>query len=209
MVTSIVTCRRHTHTHLSHIFNWSLLMMLGRLRPSSLSLLGNSHFSPLSSSSTAVFSTSSWGTDIADILNDADTQAKAQSSKNVAIGEGWKPFKTHSVVRPHELTYKARSKDSQSYRKQPAVGPSTAQARYNDPFYQLNLDPLSFATNPLVLSNFISEMGKIYGRSATGLTIKSQRKLGKAIRRAKMMGIIPNLSKPTDSWMFDTRKPRA
>ncbi|KIK06817.1 hypothetical protein K443DRAFT_129738 [Laccaria amethystina LaAM-08-1] len=186
-------------------------MMLGRLRPSSLSLLGNCHFSPLSSSSTAVFSTSSWETNaLIDILQSADatTQSKAHPSKSVATVDGWKPFKTHSVVRPHELTYKARSKNSRPFRKQPAiVGPSPAEARYNDPFHQLNLDPLSFSTNALVLSNFISEMGKIYGRPVTGLTTKSQRKLGKAIRRAKMMGIIPNLSRPSDSWMFDNRKP--
>lgn len=50
-------------------------------------------------------------------------------------------------------------------------------------------------------------MGKIYGRPVTGLTLKSQRKLGKAIRRAKMMGIIPNLSKTSDSWKYDSRKP--
>lgn len=39
-------------------------------------------------------------------------------------------------------------------------------------------------------------MGKIQGRSATNLTAKSQRLLGKSIRRAKHMGIMANLSRP-------------
>lgn len=38
-------------------------------------------------------------------------------------------------------------------------------------------------------------MGKIKSRAETGLTWKNQRRLGKAIRRAKMMGVIPVLSR--------------
>jgi small subunit ribosomal protein S18 len=65
-------------------------------------------------------------------------------------------------------------------------------------FYQLGLDPLSECQNPALLAGFLSEMGKIYGREVTGLTTKNQRRLGKAIRRAKMMGVIPILSSPPD-----------
>ena len=51
------------------------------------------------------------------------------------------------------------------------------------------------ALNPYVLNNYVSDMGKIFGRNITNLTMKNQRRLGKAIRRAKMMGVIPVLSK--------------
>jgi len=54
--------------------------------------------------------------------------------------------------------------------------------------------PRDFTANPVVLSEYLSEMGKIQGRAQTYLTAKNQRLLGKTIRRAKMMGIIPNLS---------------
>lgn len=37
-------------------------------------------------------------------------------------------------------------------------------------------------------------MGKVQSRAQTFLTAKNQRLLGKTIRRAKMMGIIPHLS---------------
>ena len=45
------------------------------------------------------------------------------------------------------------------------------------------------------MSEFVTRMGRIKKRNETRLTWKNQRKLGKAVRRAKMMGIIPVLSK--------------
>jgi ribosomal protein S18 len=62
-------------------------------------------------------------------------------------------------------------------------------------FAQLGLDPVREATNRELMSNFVSDMGKIRGRAETELTRKSQRRLGKAIRRAKMMGLTPVLSR--------------
>jgi len=38
---------------------------------------------------------------------------------------------------------------------------------------------------------FINPMGKIKGRNETGLTWKSQRLVGKMVRRARAMGVIP------------------
>ena len=40
-----------------------------------------------------------------------------------------------------------------------------------------------------------SLMGRIQPRNVTGLTRKSQRQVGKAIRRARAMGILPVLSR--------------
>lgn len=79
--------------------------------------------------------------------------------------------------------------------KSPAVAPPPSVARSKDVFHQLNLDPRDFSANPSVLSHFVTEMGKIKGRDQTMLTLKSQRLLGRTIRRAKMMGVIPNLSR--------------
>jgi hypothetical protein len=45
------------------------------------------------------------------------------------------------------------------------------------------------------MAGFVTEMGKIKGRADTKLTRKSQRRLGQAIRRAKMMGLTPMLSR--------------
>ncbi|KAK2466120.1 hypothetical protein APHAL10511_001762 [Amanita phalloides] len=107
----------------------------------------------------------------------------------------WKFFPTDGVIHPHDFLYKSRRIIPSPPRRAPEVGPPPAQARYHDVFHQLSVDPLSTALHPLVLSRYVSEMGKINRRSSTGLTMKSQRKVGKALRRAKMMGLLPMLSK--------------
>lgn len=45
--------------------------------------------------------------------------------------------------------------------------------------------------NPALLSRFVTNMGKIMNRAQTRLTWKNQRKVGKAIRRARAMGVMP------------------
>ncbi|TNY20626.1 STE/STE11/cdc15 protein kinase [Rhodotorula diobovata] len=72
------------------------------------------------------------------------------------------------------------------------LGPPTSFAETHDPFVRYGLDPLrDAATNPFVLSEFVTSMGKIKSRGKTGLQRKSQRRVGKAVRRARSMGIIP------------------
>ena len=80
-------------------------------------------------------------------------------------------------------------------RKRALLGPGAAESRRNDWFYQLGIDPLNEATNPRLLSYFVTDMGKIKSRAETKLTWRNQRRLTKAIRRAKMMGIMPILNK--------------
>jgi small subunit ribosomal protein S18 len=80
-------------------------------------------------------------------------------------------------------------------RKRPLLGPGAAESRRSDCFYQLGIDPLDEATNPRLLSYFVTEMGKVKSRAMTSLTWRNQRRLSKAIRRAKMMGVMPILNK--------------
>jgi small subunit ribosomal protein S18 len=80
-------------------------------------------------------------------------------------------------------------------RKRALLGPGAAESRRNDFFYQLDIDPLDEAMNPQLLSYFVSDMGKIRSRADTKLTWRNQRRLTKAIRRAKMMGVMPILNK--------------
>ncbi|TEB30178.1 hypothetical protein FA13DRAFT_1792643 [Coprinellus micaceus] len=100
------------------------------------------------------------------------------------------------AIRPHQLAYDNRVIDRSAPRpRRPTVAPASKQARDGDIFYQLGVDPVSIATNASVLSKYITEMGQIQPRTQTRLTVKSQRRLGKAIRRARMMGVIPILSR--------------
>jgi small subunit ribosomal protein S18 len=85
-------------------------------------------------------------------------------------------------------------------RKRALLGPGAAESRRNDWFYQLGIDPLDEATNPRLLSYFVTDMGKVKSRAETKLTWRSQRRLTKAIRRAKMMGVMPILNKQVASY---------
>ena len=42
-----------------------------------------------------------------------------------------------------------------------------------------------------LLRQFVTERGKIIGRSRTGLTAKQQRQLTKAIKRARILALLP------------------
>jgi small subunit ribosomal protein S18 len=55
----------------------------------------------------------------------------------------------------------------------------------------MQIDPLDECMNTTLLSNFVTPMGRIEKRAVTRLTMKSQKRISKAIKRAKMMGIIP------------------
>lgn len=60
-----------------------------------------------------------------------------------------------------------------------------------DIFHYLSLSPLAAPLNTFLRSQFTTSMGKIMNRSKTQLGRKNQRQMGKAVRRARSMGIIP------------------
>ncbi|RIA99483.1 ribosomal protein S18 [Glomus cerebriforme] len=94
-----------------------------------------------------------------------------------------KTFRYGELYAPDELNennYKNRRNVGR--RKPPTV----------DTFNALKLNPLIEYKNYTLLSNFVSDMGRILPRSITGLTAKNQRKLAKAIKRARSFGLIPS-----------------
>ncbi|KAI8324842.1 ribosomal protein S18 [Martensiomyces pterosporus] len=64
-----------------------------------------------------------------------------------------------------------------------------------DPFVALDIDPTKEYKNSYLLSNFVTDMGKIRPRYKTGLSAKSQRKVAKAIKRARAFGLMPVTSR--------------
>lgn len=75
------------------------------------------------------------------------------------------------------------------------LGLPTKKARFADIFYQLGIDPVDECMNSALLGHFVTRMGRVEKRAETKLTMRSQRRLAKAIKRAKMMGIMPTHSK--------------
>lgn len=95
-------------------------------------------------------------------------------------------------IRPIDLSREFRS-PKRTGRSVQNVPPGR-EARYNDAFLQLGVDPRFECENAALMSNFASRMGKIQPRTVTLLSQRSQRLMGKAVKRAKMMGIIPMFS---------------
>ncbi|EJD01404.1 uncharacterized protein FOMMEDRAFT_158546 [Fomitiporia mediterranea MF3/22] len=103
-------------------------------------------------------------------------------------------FKDQVLIRPIDFHRRAHKYRAPPWRR-PNVGPGR-EARYNDIFIQLGIDPRREADNVTLMSNYMTALGRIKPRKDTGLSQRSQRLLGKAIKRAKMMGVLPILSNP-------------
>lgn len=58
-------------------------------------------------------------------------------------------------------------------------------------FFDANRDKTIDFKDPEVLRRFISSQMKIAPRRRTGLTARNQRKVAKAIKHARQMGILP------------------
>lgn len=92
------------------------------------------------------------------------------------------------------------------YKKFPTLGPSAEIAKKSDALYQLKLRPGHASLhddsykNPTLLSQYVTEMGKIQSRRNTQLTRRSQREIGKAIRRARSMGLMPVMTRTPLAW---------
>ncbi|KAJ7498761.1 hypothetical protein FB451DRAFT_1202933 [Mycena latifolia] len=133
--------------------------------------------------------------EMADLLNNQAERTpppihQPKSSTNRPVHE-YKPIHPNSFIRPYDISLEGRAWQQRPLTRRPNVAPATRDARKKDVFYQLGIDPLKFSLHPGVLSHFMSEMAMIYPRRQTGLTMKSQRRVAKAIRRAKMMGVMP------------------
>ncbi|KAJ1308499.1 hypothetical protein OPQ81_004203 [Rhizoctonia solani] len=115
-----------------------------------------------------------------------------------------KPMHANQFISPHEFTREHRISQSERRRKDPTLGPSRKHAQAIDAFRKLAIDPLDEFKNPLLLKSFVTEMGKIHSRAKTGLTWRSQRRVGKAVRRARAMGFIPLWNSPQVYDMYNS-----
>ncbi|KAI9314308.1 ribosomal protein S18 [Dichotomocladium elegans] len=99
-----------------------------------------------------------------------------------------KIHKVGDLYHPEDLN-DARYQDQIRQRRGRPVKPD------QDPFEILDIDPLHEYKNVKLLSHFVSETGKILPRDQTGVSAKNQRKLAKAIKRARAMGFMSCTSK--------------
>jgi ribosomal protein S18 len=92
-----------------------------------------------------------------------------------------------------------------------AMGPNHKKALQTDYFLNIptangkGINPLNEYLNPALLSHFVTNMGKIMGRAHTQLTWKNQRRLGKAVRRARSMGLMPYFGDCSDPKVMEAK----
>lgn len=152
-------------------------------------------------------------------LNDLSSSIEQLSAKNAQRGTAsvFNPRATTSSVRdrqavsgraflnghyynPQTLSYDSITAKPKPLAR-PILGPPKKEAVQQDLLHIYSLNPGkpslhddSYKNAPII-ANFMSEMGKILPRAQTGLTRKSQRSIGKAIRRARAIGLLPVLSR--------------
>lgn len=109
-------------------------------------------------------------------------------------------FMNGHYYNPSTLTYESITQRPPRLAR-PLLGPTKAEAAKQDLIHINGLKPGKPSLhddsykNAAILANYVTEMGKILPRASTGLTRKSQRGVGKAVRRARSMGLLPVMSR--------------
>ncbi|GAN05673.1 conserved hypothetical protein [Mucor ambiguus] len=115
-----------------------------------------------------------------ELLSDTVQKDKARPISE-AVQRYQKVHHEGDIYHPEDLN-DTRYRESLRQRRGKPTPPS------EDPFEVLGLDPLHEYKNFRLLTHFVSDMGKILPREQTGVSAKNQRKLAKAIKRARAMG---------------------
>ncbi|KAF9581732.1 hypothetical protein BGW38_001142 [Lunasporangiospora selenospora] len=115
---------------------------------------------------------------ITDSINSQGTNATASEGARVSRGN----FQKGDIYKPSDLAL------SKTHRFTPGPKPV-------DELKVLKLNPLVEYKNPTLLSHYISPLGRLLSREQTGLCAKNQRRLSKAVRRARAMCIISPTAK--------------
>ncbi|KAG9317455.1 hypothetical protein JVU11DRAFT_1655 [Chiua virens] len=131
-----------------------------------------------------------------DILGQAEDARTTDTNSHWQVAGSRRKFPPGLFIRPHYWSYKHRFQPNRIKTAQPLVAPSRKEALQHDIFREFGIDPLWETSNSTLLASFVSELAKIKPRTQTRLTTKTQRRLAKAIRRAKMMGVIPLFYNP-------------
>ncbi|KAK5103219.1 hypothetical protein LTS08_004024 [Lithohypha guttulata] len=92
-------------------------------------------------------------------------------------------WKIGDVYAPHDLS----AAEARKWRSK--------RAPDKDVFDVLSINPLDLYKNFSVMSEFITDMGRIKPRSLTGLRRVNQRRVAKAVKRAVAMGLMPSVYK--------------
>ncbi|WVQ99681.1 ribosomal protein S18 [Kwoniella sp. CBS 9459] len=170
-----VSQMRMLHTSLPH------RAPAARASPASASAPAGVNSSSLTSTSTSTSSASA----SASVLSMLERITKPDE-----VDDARRSFRAGNFTPPHSLTSSSLYPDQKPFARAPLLGPPRKIATKIDPFHLSKTSPTTHDMNPLFALSFVNQMGKIKGRAETGLTWKSQRKVGKLVRRARAMGLV-------------------
>ncbi|KAE8350268.1 ribosomal protein S18 [Aspergillus coremiiformis] len=106
---------------------------------------------------------------------------KAQGESRALEKFQTRDWRAGDIYTPHDLS----AAEMKKWRKR--YSPAT------DVFDSLNLNPLDLYKNFSIMSEYMTQMGRIKHRNTTGLRPVNQRKIAKAIRRAIGLGLMPSV----------------
>lgn len=124
-------------------------------------------------------------------------QVEAQATRNWRDGD---------VYSPHDLSPVEMTKARQvrlPNRSNNLPFANTRKKGGRDVLDDLGVDPLKEYKNFAMMSEFVTEMGRIRHSRDTGLRAVNQRRMAKAVRRAIGIGIMPSVHKHPE--MLDER----
>ncbi|WEW57958.1 hypothetical protein PRK78_003425 [Emydomyces testavorans] len=103
-------------------------------------------------------------------------------------------WKTGDIYAPHDLSPSEMKKWKKKH------SPSS------DVFDALAINPLDLYKNFSIMSEYMTEMGRIKPRSVTGLRPVNQRRIAKAIRRAIGLGLMPSVYQHPEILLLKMKK---
>ncbi|KAH7115296.1 ribosomal protein S18 [Dendryphion nanum] len=109
-------------------------------------------------------------------------QVEALERQTNYTGQIWRRWNAGDVYAPSDLSGSEQKKWKMS--RQKAQG---------DAIDTLGINPINEYKNFTIMSEFMTEMGRIKHSSETGLRPVNQRKMAKAIRRAIGLGLMPSV----------------
>ncbi|KAF2730771.1 ribosomal protein S18 [Polyplosphaeria fusca] len=109
-------------------------------------------------------------------------QANMQARRDSFQKQIHRVWKTGDVYAPHDL--------SGMEQKKWKMGRKTPQS---DAFDTLGINPINEYKNFTIMSEYMTEMGRIKHSKDTGLRPVNQRRIAKAIRRAVGLGLMPSV----------------
>lgn len=136
----------------------------------------------------------------------------SQRGKYFSDGSRRLSFNPNQVLNPSDLQLQnlIHPADRENRKPRPVVRrpPLKSEVKLTDPFLYYGLNILNEPYNPDLLSNFLTPLGRIKKRALTGLSKSNQKKVSKAIRRARCMGFLPYFGKPLERFSDDHQQRR-